>query len=162
MESKWEYNGEGNFTLKSSIKDLAKITITKNHDYSIQIEDQAYSVFKNSKGIKIYEKEVDKEESLLILENQGILFNKFKLTYLDKSYSFEVKNNPLVEYSIKDNDGNALSYSISNSKEQKGIHLKIKSNTKNSPILFHALLFILIHPVLRENTTDAIWWTMAM
>lgn len=75
--------------------------------------------------------------------------NSFIVEYMQIQYKLFIRNNPLAEWVIKENDADILSYGLY-FENGKGA-VRINSGRETSDYIFHFLLWYLFVPVASEN-----------
>lgn len=78
--------------------------------------------------------------------------NTLILEYENKKYKLLLKNNPLAEWALQDNNENVLSYGLSTQEGKPCI--RITDETVNPNYLFDFILWYLFVPIASEQSSD--------
>ena len=78
--------------------------------------------------------------------------NTSVIEFENRKYKLIIRNNPLAEYAVTENDKDVLAYGLSS--ENKELRVRI-SSSDNIDYLFDFLLWYLFLPVANENFDDA-------
>ncbi len=154
---KWETTGEGKYAFFDSDKEIGSIEISRG-----TLERVAHAKIGNRE--LIIKKAGIWKSTIEITDINGATIakaypkkwyaNTINLDYQGKSYTLKIRNNPLAEYVILENEKEIISYGIT-AKDGK-IGVKINSQQEESDYLFDYLLWYLFVPIAHENMGDAL------
>lgn len=88
------------------------------------------------------------QKEILRLQPQKWYSSSLVFNYYNQSFRIRSKNNPLLTWSIENEQKTVLEYGLTFS--PKGNHLQIKVE-EEVPLLFHGLLWYLMHTILLEQ-----------
>lgn len=119
---------------------------------NIEIADEKYTIKKIGKWKKyigIYE-----QNGIQIAEiiYEKWYANHYIFNYKGSRYKLVVRNNPLAEWAILQDDNTILAYSLYT--ENGKVAIKITSNSEKNDLLFDCLLWYLFSPIAQENSGD--------
>ena len=84
--------------------------------------------------------------------------NSFILEYYNKKYKLLVRNNPLAEWAIQDNNEDVLAYGL-NTKDGQ-VCVKISTGSQKLNYLFDFILWYLFLPIATEESADDLTFLM--
>lgn len=84
--------------------------------------------------------------------------NSYILEYGNKKYKLLVRNNPLAEWAIQDNNKDVLAYGLST--QDGKVVVKIKSDFERPNYLFDFILWYLFEPIATEQCADDLTFLM--
>lgn len=121
------------------------------------IDDKTYEI--KRKGFWKNKIQIENNNGRVVLEVdvEKWYSSDWIITYEDRKYRLEVRNNPLAEYVIFEGEQEIISYGLHTEKNQ--IVTKIKTQ-REVPALFDFLLFYLFISVSTENGADATFISM--
>lgn len=86
--------------------------------------------------------------------------NNWVLEYGGKNYQLSVRNNPLAEYVIKENENELIAYGLDTA--GGNVQVKITDLQHQSDYMFDFLLWFLFAPVAVENMGDNLAFTLLL
>lgn len=162
MQKKWIKIEQGAYQLSIDDAIVAEMKIDYNSlkgNAEISIGNETYLIKRTGfwkTGIEITN---SAGKIILKVYNDKWYANSSVLEYSDKKYTLKVRNNPLVEWAIIDDDKkDLLAYGLSNENRINGV--KITANNVENILLFDCLLWYLFVPIAEENSSDSLLFLM--
>jgi hypothetical protein len=117
-----------------------------------KIKDKIYTLIYNGFWKSTYE--IIDENKVVILKSS---FEKWyatttNLAYNGKNYKLKIRNNPLAEFVICDDQKELVSYGLSTNSGK--VNVKITTNENNTDYLLDYLLWYTFLPIAQENIGD--------
>jgi hypothetical protein len=154
MKKQWVKNADFNYSLWMAEKEIGKMEIEFNTIASKAI----CSINGNSFEIKRTDfwksnLEITNSDGQVILKTypEKWYANTSIIEFENKKYKLIIRNNPLTEYAITENDKDILAYGLA--AENKELNIRILTSG-NDNIIFDFLLWYLFLPVANESFGD--------
>jgi hypothetical protein len=88
--------------------------------------------------------------------------NTLILDYKDKNYKIIIRNNPLAEWAITENNKDLLAYGLNTDNGNGMVTIKISSAENNQDYILDFLLWYLFVPIAIENMGDSFSFLMLL
>jgi hypothetical protein len=154
MKKQWVKNSDFNYSLWMHEKEIGKMEIQFNTIASkavctidgTRLEIKRTGVWKSNLEI------TDSNEKVILKTYPEKWYaNTSIIEFENKKYKLIIRNNPLAEYSVIENDKDILAYGLNT--ENKELKVKI-STSGNDNLIFDFLLWYLFLPIANENFGD--------
>lgn len=151
MTNFWTRRSEDSYVFSANGKEYGTFqntSVPNPFSANIKIENKEYTI--SRKGfwrtyVAIRDTQGTEVLSLKVKKWWG---SSYIIDFENKKYSLTVGNNPLVHYTIFQENVELLSYALSNRKGELGLKI---SGLLDVPVFFHFLLWYLINPVISES-----------
>lgn len=155
MKRQWVKNADFNYALWINEKEVGKMEIQFNTIASkavCTIGEKRFEI-KRTGFWKSNLEITDNNETVIILKTypEKWYANTSIIEFENKKYKLVIRNNPLAEYAVTENDKDILAYGLNTENRE----LKVKISTSgNDNLIFDFLLWYLFLPIANENFGD--------
>ena len=152
---KWVKIDDSIFTLWDNNHQIGKLEIAKRNSEkkaNVSFQDKEFVIKKT--GFWKSNLEITDLNGQIIARTYSEKWyrNSFVLEIGSMKYKLLVRNNPLAEWTIQDNNKDLLAYGLST--QDGKVAVKIKSNSEEPNYLFDFILWYLFEPIATEQCAD--------
>lgn len=152
---KWVKGEDSVFTLWDNNQQIGTMEIargTSDRKATALIQDKEFQIKKT--GFWKSHLEIAGKNGQIIAKvySEKWYANSYILEFENKNYKLVVRNNPLAEWTIQENDHDILSYGLTTDKGKPSV--KITSKTSGTKYLFDFILWYLFLPIATEQGAD--------
>ena len=151
MQRQWVKKSDFNYTLWLDEREIGKMEIQFNTIASKAICDIDGRILEIKRaGFWKSNLEITDNKGTVILKTypEKWYANSWVIEFENQNYKLLIRNNPLAEYVITENDKNILAYGLDS--ENRELKVRI-ATSENSNVIFDFLLWYLFLPVANEN-----------
>lgn len=159
----WKKSGESTYTFAIQEEKIGEMTIQMNvfeRKAMLEIGDEKYVLrhtgfWKNNIEIEDLE-----GNSILKTYSEKWYVNTSVIEFQGKKMQFNIRNNPLAEYVILENEQEILAYGLG--LKDGVLTARIQTSIHNKAYLLDFFLWYLFVPIAQENMGDAIVFNMLL
>ena len=151
----WKKNGEGNYVFVIQDEIIGEMSIQMNvfeRKAVLEVEGKKYMLHHTGFWKNNIEIEDSEGEVVLKTYTEKWYVNTSIVEFQGKKLQFNIRNNPLAEYAILENDNEILAYGIE--VNEGVVSAKIQTAITNKSYLLDFLLWYLFVPIAQENMGD--------
>lgn len=163
MEKKWVKIGEGKFSLIVDDNLFGEMEISSksmNSKAICTIENEKFTIKRTGFWKNNVEILDNSGKEIARIYNEKWYVSSSILDYQNKKYKIVLRNNPLAELVILDQEIELLAYGLKT--DNKEIKMQISMNKKNTDMFLDFILWYLFAPILAENTDDIFVFQMLL
>ncbi len=155
MTKKWEKSGERSYTFSINEREIGTLELfpsTLESKATATIGENAFTIKRTGFWKSSIEISDAQGEIVAQVYHEKWYSNAFILEYGGKAYKLLIRNNPLAEWAILEDEAVLLAYGLDTANGKAA--LKITAGTVASDPLLDFLLWYLFLPVAAENCGD--------
>lgn len=156
---KWNKIDTQTYALVQDEITLAKLIKKNSKNAAIELNNKSYTL-KIKSAIFFSSMEIIDEynETVVTMNPKKWYSTTFTITFNKELYELKIRNNPLAEYVLVQNNLECLAYGITTNSSTNKLAIKIEEPNQNQSPLLHAILWYLLEPIAKENFGDNLWW----
>lgn len=159
----WKKQGESSYAFYKHDEKIGEMLIqTPIFDRKVIFQIEGKSYFLKHVGFWKSNIEITDESENVVLKtyNEKWYANASVIEFNNKKLQLVVRNNPLAEYAILENDSAILAYGLDTNEGKATV--RIQTSIHNKSYLLDFLLWYLFAPIAQENIGDAFTFTMLL
>lgn len=152
---KWVKGENSVFTLWDNNQQIGTMEIargTSDRKATVLIQDKEFQIKKTGFWKSHLEIAGKNGQIIASVYSEKWYANSYILEFEDKKYKLLVRNNPLAEWTIQENDHDILSYGLTTDKGKPSVKISSMDSVPN--YLFDFILWYLFLPIATEQGAD--------
>lgn len=156
MTKKWVKNEEGNYSFSIDNKQIGTLHFHNSMDSKATAKIQSDEFIIRRTGFWKTGIQIEYKSDVVIAKAypERWYANTLTLDFKDNKYKLAIRNNPLAEWAIIEENKDLLAYGLNTDKNDGMVNVKITSRNENVDYILDFLLWYLFAPIATENMGD--------